>query len=70
MEDELAGSGKKADDYLADCIKDMQMRKLGKRRAGLLEEYNSEKNEEKRKDLLNSINRISREIREKKESLN
>lgn len=69
-EDKLAGVGKNTDDYLADCIKDMQVRKLARERTELLKEYGSEKNEDKRNDLLNRINRISRQIHEKKERLN
>jgi len=70
MEEELTGGGKNADDYLADCLKDMKIRKLTKTRENLLKEYGAEKNDDKRKDLLNSISRLSKEIHEKKERLN
>jgi len=69
-EEDSAGSGKNTDDYFADCIKDMQIRKLTRMRAELLKEYGNEKEEDKRNSLLNDIDRLSKVIHEKKERLN
>ncbi len=69
-EEEITAAGKNADDYLMDCIRDMKIKKLLKMRAELLEAYGSEKDEDKRSDLLNSINQLSKQIHEKKEKFN
>lgn len=68
-EAEFTGNGKMADDYLSDCLRDMRARRLKKTRDGLLADYNSEKNQDKRSDLLNKINRLSKEIHRIKERL-
>lgn len=68
-EAEFTGNGKMADDYLADCLRDMRTRKLIKIKDGLLNDYNNEKNEDRREDLLNKINQLSIEIHGMKERL-
>ena len=69
-EEDLTGTGKNADDYMADCIKDMQIRKLMRLRTRMLKEYDGEKDADKRQELLSRISRLSKEIHEKKERLN
>jgi replicative DNA helicase len=68
-EPEFTGTGKLADDYLADCLRDMRARRLKKTKDTLLNAYNNEKNEDIKSDLLNKINRLSKEIHEIKERL-
>ncbi len=69
-EDDLTGAGKSADDYMTDCVRDMQVRKLVRMRAHLLQKYGEEKDDERKNELLNDINKLSKEIHEKKERLN
>ncbi len=69
MEPEFTGSGKLADDYLSDCMRAMQLRKLKETQNKLLAEYAAEKNEDNKKGLLNKINRLTKEIHAKKERL-
>ena len=68
-EPEFTGTGKLADDYLADCLRDMRARRLKKTKDTLLNAYNNEKNEDIKSELLNKINRLSKEIHEIKERL-
>lgn len=69
MEPEFTGNGKLMDDYLSGCMRVMQTRKLKGMQSVLLKEYTDEKNEDRKRDLLNKINRLTKEIHAKKERL-